>query len=48
MNKRRRKMRLRIDRMLFSSEVTKLRKDAQNLQPERKRQEKHGHAKQRF
>lgn len=36
MNKRRRKMRLRIDRMLFSSEVTKLRKDAQNLQPEKK------------
>ena len=32
----RRKMRLRIDRMLFSSEVTKLRKDAQNLQPEKK------------
>lgn len=36
MNRRRRKMRLRIDRMLLSREVTKLRRDAQNLQREKK------------
>ena len=28
-------MRLRMDRMLFNSDVTKLRNDAQNLQPEK-------------
>ena len=30
--RRRRKIRLRIERMLFSSDVTKLRSDVQNLQ----------------
>lgn len=36
MNRRRRKIKLRIDLMLFKREVTKLRKDAQNLEKEKK------------
>lgn len=35
MNRRRRNIRLRIDLMLFKREVTKLRKDAQNLEKEK-------------
>lgn len=35
MNRRRRKIKLRIDLMLFKREVTKLRKDAQNLEKEK-------------
>lgn len=37
MNRRRRKIKLRIDLMLFKREVTKLRKDAQNLEKDKKK-----------